>query len=158
MRSAKARRHARGAGGHAHDLHRAVCVLVHQVVRSGDTRYVTYGSHRASEGKRAFQTFNGMGCHTLVGNGAYLGPDLTKEYARVGPAWLAAFLPSADSWPTAEAVDLQLQNSDQRADARISSINAYSQKFPGAKSGLNSAAGAQASCRTCRSRRIRSAI
>src|SRR5574337_1517713 len=56
------------------------------------------------------------GSHTMVGNGAYLGPDLTGEYKRVGPAWLAAFLPSAGGWPTTGAVRAQLLDPDQQAD------------------------------------------
>lgn len=94
---------------------------------------VSYGSYHAADGKRIFQAYNCMGCHTMVGNGAYLGPDLTKEYAHVGPAWLAAFLPSAGSWPTAAAVSMQLQNPDQLADTKDATIEAYYEKFPGAK-------------------------
>ena len=94
---------------------------------------VSYGSYGVDSGKRVFQAYNCMGCHTLVGNGAYLGPDLTKEYANVGPAWLAAFLPSAGRWPTATAVGMQLKNPDQLADTKIAEIEAYFEKFPGAK-------------------------
>lgn len=94
---------------------------------------VSYGPYQAVSGKRVFQAYNCMGCHTMVGNGAYLGPDLTKEYAQVGPAWLAAFLPSAGSWPTAAAVGTQLRNPDQLADTKIDAIEAYYEKFPGAK-------------------------
>lgn len=93
---------------------------------------ITYGKYTANQGKRVFQAYNCMGCHTMVGNGAYLGPDLTGEYARVGPAYLAAFLPSAGGWPTTGAVRAQLQNPDQLADTGIDSIDAYLKKFPGA--------------------------
>ena len=61
---------------------------------------IEYAGVDAVAGKRVFQAYNCMGCHTIVGNGAYLGPDLTKLYDHTGPAWLAAFLPSAGSWPT----------------------------------------------------------
>ena len=94
---------------------------------------VSYGSYHAEQGKRVFQAYNCMGCHTIVGNGAYLGPDLTEEYARVGPAWLAAFLPSAGSWPTTAAVSMQLQNPNQLEDTKIAAIAAYYKKFPGVK-------------------------
>lgn len=94
---------------------------------------VSYGAYHPDSGKRVFQAYNCMGCHTIVGNGAYLGPDLTKEYASAGPAWLAAFLPSAHSWPTAAAVRMQLQNPDQMADTKAAAINSYYEKFPGAK-------------------------
>ncbi len=91
---------------------------------------ITYGKYTANEGKRVFQAYNCMGCHTMVGNGAYLGPDLTGEYKRVGPAWLAAFLPSAGGWPTTGAVRAQLLDPDQRADTGTDSIDAYLKKFP----------------------------
>src|SRR3546814_3760341 len=45
---------------------------------------VHYGAHDAVEGKRVFQAYNCMGCHTLLGNGAYLGPDLTNTYELAG--------------------------------------------------------------------------
>ena len=71
---------------------------------------VTFERFSAVDGKRVFQAYNCMGCHTIVGNGAYFGPDLTDLYRRAGPAWLAAFLPSAGAWPTAGAIRVQLQN------------------------------------------------
>jgi cytochrome c2 len=93
---------------------------------------ITYGKFTANQGKRVFQAYNCMGCHTMVGNGAYLGPDLTGEYARVGPAWLAAFLSSASGWPTTGAVRAQLLDPDQQADTGTSAIEAYLKKFPAA--------------------------
>ena len=98
---------------------------------------ISYGPYQAASGNRVFQAYNCMGCHTMVGNGAYLGPDLTKEYAQVGPAWLAAFLPSAGSWPTAAAVGTQLHNPDQLAATKIDAIEAYYEKFPGAKARID---------------------
>jgi mono/diheme cytochrome c family protein len=93
---------------------------------------VTYAGFDAVQGKRVFQAYNCMGCHTIVGNGAYFGPDLTKLYGKVGPAWLEAFLPSAGSWPAKGAVTLQLQNAAIAADAGADSIDAYLEKFPAA--------------------------
>ncbi len=93
---------------------------------------VSFGHYQAADGKRVFQAYNCMGCHTMVGNGAYLGPDLTEEYKHAGPAWLAAFLPSAGGWPTTAAVRAQLQDPNQSADTGTDSIDAYLKKFPGA--------------------------
>lgn len=98
---------------------------------------VTYAGHDAVAGKRVFQAYNCMGCHTIVGNGAYLGPDLTKLYGKVGPAWIEAFLPSAGSWPTGGAVKLQLQNKAVAADAGVDSIEAYLEKYPDAAERIN---------------------
>lgn len=93
---------------------------------------VSYAGHDVVTGKRVFQAYNCMGCHTIVGNGAYFGPDLTKLYGKVGPAWIEAFLPSAGSWPTSGAVKLQLQNRAVAAEAGVDSIDAYLEKYPDA--------------------------
>jgi mono/diheme cytochrome c family protein len=93
---------------------------------------IAENNYTATQGKRVFQAYNCMGCHTLVGNGAYLGPDLTEEYKLAGPAWLAAFLPSAGGWPTAAAVRTQLANPEMQAAAGVQTMEAYLQKFPGA--------------------------
>jgi len=89
------------------------------------------------QGKRVFQAFNCMGCHTIVGNGAYFGPDLTKLYAAVGPAWLEAFLPSAGAWPTSGAVKLQLQDKAIAGEAGVETIEAYLEKYPAAAERIN---------------------
>ncbi|WP_269499237.1 c-type cytochrome [Castellaniella sp. S9] len=93
---------------------------------------ISFMDQGAVHGKRVFQAYNCMGCHTIVGNGAYFGPDLTKVYAHAGPAWLAAFLPSAGGWPTAAAVQAQLQNPAIQADAGAADIAAYRAQYPGA--------------------------
>lgn len=98
---------------------------------------VSYAGHDAVAGKRVFQAYNCMGCHTVVGNGAYFGPDLTKLYGKVGPAWIEAFLPSAGSWPTSGAVRLQLQNKAVAAEAGVDSIAAYLEKYPDAAERIN---------------------
>ncbi|MGD9597975.1 MAG: c-type cytochrome [Steroidobacteraceae bacterium] len=93
---------------------------------------VSYAGFDAVQGKRVFQAYNCMGCHTIVGNGAYFGPDLTKLYGKVGPAWLEAFLPSAGAWPTRGAVALQLRNEAIAAESGVDSIDDYLAKFPAA--------------------------
>ncbi|NYT62109.1 c-type cytochrome [Alcaligenaceae bacterium] len=93
---------------------------------------VSFDTHMAVQGKRVFQAYNCMGCHTIVGNGAYFGPDLTHLYASTGPAWLAAFLPSAANWPAEAALRAQLLNPALAADAGSNTLEAYLKKYPGA--------------------------
>ncbi len=93
---------------------------------------VTYAGYDVVQGKRVFQAYNCMGCHTMVGNGAYFGPDLTKLYRDVGPAWLEAFLPSAATWPTRAAVQVQLMKPEIAEEAGVDGIEAYLQKYPAA--------------------------
>src|SRR3546814_2736693 len=73
-----------------------------------------------------------MGCHTLLGNGAYLGPDLTDIYAHAGPAWLSAFLPSAATWPTGPGLQVHLQKPEQIAASGTAELAEYLKRYPGA--------------------------
>ncbi|MBB6084797.1 c-type cytochrome [Castellaniella defragrans] len=102
---------------------------------------IQYGGVDAVEGKRVFQAYNCMGCHTIVGNGAYFGPDLTRIYADAGPAWLAAFLPSAGGWPTSAAVRVQLQNPAVREDAGSADLQDYLRHHPGVAERLDQRGG-----------------
>lgn len=43
-------------------------------------------------GKHIWEENNCMGCHTLLGEGAYYAPELTRVYDRRGPAFIAQML------------------------------------------------------------------
>lgn len=43
-------------------------------------------------GKYIWEDNNCMGCHTILGEGAYYAPELTKVVDRRGPEWIAVFL------------------------------------------------------------------
>jgi nitric oxide reductase subunit C len=43
-------------------------------------------------GKKIWEENNCMGCHTLLGEGAYYAPELTRVYDRRGPTFIAAML------------------------------------------------------------------
>jgi nitric oxide reductase subunit C len=43
-------------------------------------------------GKQIWEENNCMGCHTLLGEGAYYAPELTRVYDRRGPAFIAQML------------------------------------------------------------------
>lgn len=45
-----------------------------------------------ARGKDLWDSSNCMGCHTLLGEGAYYAPELTLVYERRGPAFIAAML------------------------------------------------------------------
>jgi len=74
-----------------------------------------------------------MDCHTIVGNGAYFAPDLTKIYKKTGPAWLKAFLGSPGSYPTKTMVKMQLKQLKKNDQTNISSLKKYLSKFEGAQ-------------------------
>lgn len=49
-------------------------------------------SESAIRGKHLWDRNNCMGCHTLLGEGAYYAPELTKVYERRGPKFIRAML------------------------------------------------------------------
>jgi len=61
-------------------------------------RQVPERSHEAAmtpqvlAGKQLWDENNCMGCHTLLGEGAYYAPELTKVVERRGAAWIDLFL------------------------------------------------------------------
>ena len=50
------------------------------------------------KGRLLWDENNCMGCHTLMGEGAYYAPELTKVYDRLGPDVMRAILTSKVPW------------------------------------------------------------
>jgi nitric oxide reductase subunit C len=44
------------------------------------------------KGKRIWEENNCMGCHTILGEGAYYAPDLTKVVEKRGEEWIRLFM------------------------------------------------------------------
>lgn len=53
---------------------------------------------QAKHGKLIWEENNCMGCHTLMGEGAYYAPELTKVYSRKGPEYIRTVLNTKDGW------------------------------------------------------------
>lgn len=49
-------------------------------------------SPAVERGKELWDKNNCMGCHTILGEGAYYAPELTKVYERRGPEWMRVFI------------------------------------------------------------------
>ena len=49
-------------------------------------------------GKQLWESNNCMGCHTIMGEGAYYAPELTKVVERRGPIYIKAALMSSIPW------------------------------------------------------------
>lgn len=49
-------------------------------------------------GKHIWEENNCMGCHTILGEGAYYAPELTKVYERRGEGYIKAALMSKEPW------------------------------------------------------------
>lgn len=55
-------------------------------------------SAQVIHGKAIWESNNCMGCHTILGEGAYYAPELTKVYERRGEAYIKAALMSTTPW------------------------------------------------------------
>jgi len=97
------------------------------------TEHISFNGVSALKGKQVFQAYNCMDCHTIVGNGAYFAPDLTKIYEQTGPAWLRAYLGSPGTYPNKAIVDIQLKQLLAKGQDLPANIDAYLEKYPGAK-------------------------
>lgn len=67
------------------DLNRQVPIVGPEAPLFGKMRSPEEARALVSRGKRIVQGRNCMNCHTLLGNGAYYAPDLTKSW--LDPAW-----------------------------------------------------------------------
>jgi len=50
------------------------------------------------DGKYLWERNNCMGCHTLMGEGAYYAPELTRVYSRRGPDYIKAVFNFPGGW------------------------------------------------------------
>lgn len=70
-------------------------------------------------GKELWDQNNCMGCHTLLGEGAYYAPELTKVYERRGPEWMAVFLKDPQAMFPGERKMVQYDFTDEEIAALI---------------------------------------
>jgi nitric oxide reductase subunit C len=70
-------------------------------------------------GKEIWETNNCMGCHTILGEGAYYAPELTKVVERKGAPLIKAILQSPIPWEPNGRKMVAYKMSDEDADAMI---------------------------------------
>lgn len=75
-----------------------ICALAFGLLTLDTFQRIPGQTHEANltesvkRGKNLWDSNNCMGCHTLLGEGAYYAPELTKVYTRRGPTFMAAML------------------------------------------------------------------
>lgn len=75
-----------------------VCTLTFGLLTWDTFRRIPAQTHEenlsasAIRGKHLFETNNCMGCHTILGEGAYYAPELTKVYERRGVPFIESML------------------------------------------------------------------
>lgn len=68
-------------------------------------------------GKHLFDKSNCMGCHTILGEGAYYAPELTKVYENKGEDWIRSMLIDPEAvYPGARRMVKYNFNKDQQDD------------------------------------------
>jgi nitric oxide reductase subunit C len=77
-----------------------------------------------SEGKDVWHRKNCMNCHTLLGEGAYYAPDLTKITQQRGTPYLTAFLKDPSQFYS-ERVHRRLMPNPNLSDAEIAQVIAF---------------------------------
>lgn len=106
-----------------------------------DPETIRFQGQTAVDGKRVFQAYNCMGCHTILGNGAYFAPDITTVYSGNGPAWLMAYLSGHETWPTKQDVDPWIDSLIQEGELDVNSTEAYYEMYDGARSDIEQRGG-----------------
>ncbi len=67
-------------------------------------------------GKHLWDSNNCMGCHTILGEGAYYAPELTRVVERRGKEWLAIFLRDPEAMFPGQRRMVQYDFSDQQIE------------------------------------------
>lgn len=67
-------------------------------------------------GKKLWETRNCIGCHTLLGEGAYFAPELGNVYVRRGPEFIKAWIASQPTGTPGRRQMPQFHFSDEELD------------------------------------------
>lgn len=70
-------------------------------------------------GKELWETNNCMGCHTIMGEGGYYAPELTKVIERRGEVYVKIVLQYPDSWGPRGRKMVKYEMSDEDAEAMV---------------------------------------
>jgi len=70
-------------------------------------------------GKKLWEANNCMGCHTIMGEGAYYAPELTQVISRRGPEYVKVVLTSKVPWAPRGRQMVAYGFSDQEANQLI---------------------------------------
>ena len=70
-------------------------------------------------GKHLFDSNNCMGCHTILGEGAYYASELTKSYVKKGPDFIRAMLTDPEKLYPGQRKMVKYDFTDQQKDDLI---------------------------------------
>ncbi len=85
-------------------------------------------------GRYLWDKNNCMGCHTIMGEGAYYAPELTRVYSRKGPDYIKAVLTAPEGWQPRGRKMVKYDFSDREVESLIAFFQwmneAYLNGFP----------------------------
>ena len=73
-------------------------------------------TEQVARGKHVWETRNCIGCHTLLGEGAYFAPELGNVYARRGPDFIKAWIKAQPTGAPGRRQMPQFHLNDQELD------------------------------------------
>lgn len=76
-------------------------------------------SPQVIHGKNLWDKNNCMGCHTILGEGAYYAPELTKVYERRGPAFIKAMIKDPQAMYPGQRRMEEYDFTDEELDALV---------------------------------------
>ena len=104
----------------------AVCVLAFALLTIDSIGRIPRQTHAENmnesviRGKHLWESNNCMGCHTLLGEGAYYAPELTKVYIRRGPSFIRAMLKDPESMYPGQRKMVKYDFSNAQCDDLVS--------------------------------------
>lgn len=91
-------------------------LTVDSIAKVPDQTHEDQLTPEAIHGKHLFDENNCMGCHTILGEGAYYAPELTKVYDRRGPEWIKTFIKDPEAMYPNQRKMVKYNFSEQELD------------------------------------------
>lgn len=93
-----------------------VTLHTESVLPQRDQRAQIVANPAIAAGKRIWEENNCIGCHTLLGEGAYFAPELGNVYKRRGPEFIKAWIQSQPTGAPGRRQMPQFHLSEQQLD------------------------------------------
>ncbi len=94
-------------------------LTVYSFMPKNDQTYHDKIDAKVIRGKEIWESNNCMGCHTILGEGGYYAPELTKVIERRGEGYVKAVLQSPVPWSPKGRKMVKYQMNDADAEAMI---------------------------------------
>jgi len=94
-------------------------LTIYSFMPKNDQTYHDKIDAKVIRGKEIWESNNCMGCHTILGEGGYYAPELTKVIERRGEGYVKAVLQSPVPWSPKGRKMVKYQMNDADAEAMI---------------------------------------